>query len=52
MQQVRRVLAHMAGRLPMAVNAAGTKDSRHQHMRPSVSHMLYQGTGDSDLSSF
>ncbi len=29
MQQVRRVLEYMAGRLPMAANAAGITDRRH-----------------------
>lgn len=42
MQQIRRVLAYMAGRLPMAFNAAGTTDRRHQHMQAPTSKMLYQ----------
>ena len=42
MQQVRRVLAYMAGGLPMAVNAAGTTERRHHHMQAPTSQMLYQ----------
>ncbi len=42
MQQVRRVLAYMAGGLPMAVNAAGTTERRHHHMQAPNSQMLYQ----------
>jgi len=52
MQQVRRVLEYMAGHLPMAANAAGITDRCHWHMRAPISNMLYEGTGNCDLSSF